>query len=108
MLHVKKKLVPDNPMLFFDKELSKAIMTTTKLRNNFLQKKSEENRKPYAKQRNFCLSFEKDQKEIFRSSHRRCSVKKGVPRNFAKFTGTHLYQRLFFNKVAGLRQKILF
>ena len=37
-----------------------------------------------------------------RSSHRRFSVKKGVLRNFAKFTGKHLCQRLFFNKVAGL------
>ena len=34
-----------------------------------------------------------------RSSHRRCSVKKGVLRNFAKFTGKHLCQSLFFNKV---------
>ena len=29
--------------------------------------------------------------------------KKGVLRNFAKFTGKHLYASLFFNKVAGLR-----
>ena len=29
--------------------------------------------------------------------------KKGVLRNFAKFTGKHLCQSLFFNKVAGLR-----
>ena len=36
-----------------------------------------------------------------RSSHRRCSVRKGVLRNFAKFTGKHLCQSLFFNKVAG-------
>ena len=36
------------------------------------------------------------------SSHRRCSVKKGVLRNFAKFTGKNLCQSLFFNKVAGL------
>ena len=36
-----------------------------------------------------------------RSSHQRCSVKKGVLRNFAKFTGKHLCQSLFFNKVAG-------
>ena len=28
--------------------------------------------------------------------------KKGVLRNFAKFTGKHLCQSLFFNKVAGL------
>ena len=29
----------------------------------------------------------------------RCSVEKGVLRNFAKFTGKHLRQSLFFNKV---------
>ena len=29
--------------------------------------------------------------------------KKGVLRNFAKFTGKHLRQSLFFNKVAGRR-----
>ena len=46
--------------------------------------------------------FEK-QKFYVRSSQRRCSVKKDVLRNFAKFTGKHLYRSLFFNKVAGLR-----
>ena len=38
-----------------------------------------------------------------RRSQQRCSVKIGVLRNFAKFTGKHLCQRLFYNKVAGLR-----
>ena len=38
---------------------------------------------------------------------RRCSVKKGVRRNFTKFTGKHLCQRLFFNKVSGLRPAAL-
>ena len=38
-----------------------------------------------------------------KSSHRRWSVRKCVRRNFAKFTGKHLYQSLFFNKVTGLR-----
>ena len=33
----------------------------------------------------------------------RCSMKKGVLRNFTKFTGKHLCQSLFFNKVAVLR-----
>ena len=33
--------------------------------------------------------------------------KKDVLRNFAKFTGKHLCQRLFFNKVAGLRSATL-
>ena len=38
-----------------------------------------------------------------RSSHRMCSVKEGILRNFANFTGEHLCQSLFFNKVAVLR-----
>ena len=41
------------------------------------------------------------QMQFFRSSHRRYSVRKGVLRNFAKFTGKHLCQSLFLNKVAG-------
>ena len=45
---------------------------------------------------------------ILRSSHLRCSVRKGVLRNFAKFTGKHLCESLFFNKISGLRPAILF
>ena len=37
-----------------------------------------------------------------RSSRREVFCKKGVLRNFAKFTGKHLYERLFFNIIAGL------
>ena len=37
-----------------------------------------------------------------RSSHQRCSVRKGVRRNFTKFTGKHLYHSLFLNQVPGL------
>ena len=40
-----------------------------------------------------------------RSSHRRCPVRKGVLRNFEKFTGKHLCQSLFFYKDAGLRHQ---
>ena len=36
-----------------------------------------------------------------------CSVKKGVLRNFTKFTGKHLHQSLSLNKVAGLRPATL-
>ena len=43
----------------------------------------------------------------FRSSHQRCSLRKGVPRNFAKFTGKHPCQSLFLNKVTGLRAATL-
>ena len=34
---------------------------------------------------------------------RRCSIKKGVLKNFAKSTGKHLCPGLFLNNVAGLR-----
>ena len=34
-------------------------------------------------------------------------MKKGVLRNFTKFTGKHLSQSFFFNKVAGLRPATL-
>ena len=44
----------------------------------------------------------------FRSSHQRCSMKKGILKNFTKFTGKHLCQSLFFNNVAGLRPATLF
>ena len=45
--------------------------------------------------------------DCFRSSHRRCSVRKSVLRNFAKFTGKRLCQSLLFNKVTGLRAATL-
>ena len=32
---------------------------------------------------------------------RRCYIKKGVLENFVKFTGKHLCQGLFFNKISG-------
>ena len=35
------------------------------------------------------------------------TYKKRVLRNFAKFTGKHLFQSLFFNKVAGKRAATL-
>ena len=40
---------------------------------------------------------------ISRSTHPEVFCKKGVLRNFAKFTGKRLCQSLFYNKVAGLR-----
>ena len=39
---------------------------------------------------------------FFRSSQQRCSMEKGVLRNFSKFRGKHLCQSLFFNKVTDL------
>ena len=43
-----------------------------------------------------------DRTEMSRSSRPEVFCKKGVLRNFAKFTEKHLCQSLFFNKVARL------
>ena len=43
-----------------------------------------------------------------KSSHRRCSIKEGVLKNFWKFTGKHLCQSLIFNKVTGFRSATSF
>ena len=71
------------------------------------------NLKICARSKNFLIP--RSQREIMknhqaqiRSSHQRCSMKKGGLRNFTKFTGKHLCQSLFFNKVAGLRPATLF
>ena len=39
---------------------------------------------------------------FYRSSRPDVFCKDGVLRNFAKFTGKHLFQNLYFNKVAGV------
>ena len=49
------------------------------------------------------LSRQSKWKRKNRSNHLRCSLRKGVLRTFAKFTGKHLCQGLYFNKVAGLQ-----
>ena len=54
----------------------------------------------------YCACFEQEVVKLqsvdslwnTRSSHRRCSVRKDVLRSFAKFTGKHLCQSLFFKK----------
>ena len=51
----------------------------------------------------FIVVCNSSQAFLYRSSHRRCSVKKSVLRNFAKFT----CQSLFFNVGAGLRPTTL-
>ena len=42
---------------------------------------------------------------FYRSTRPEVFCKKGVLKNFSKFTGKHLCQSLFFNKVAGLIKK---
>ena len=46
--------------------------------------------------------------DICGSSRPKVFCQKSVFRNFAKFTGKHLCQTFYFNKVTGLRPAILF
>ena len=54
-----------------------------------------------------CINFCKLILAKGRSSQRRSSIRKGVLRNFAKFTRKPLCQSLFLNKVAALRPETL-
>ena len=45
------------------KDLSKNIMKRSRLRNKYLKNNNEENRKLYAKQRNYCVSLLRKTKE---------------------------------------------
>ena len=51
--------------------------------------------------------YKKHATNKIRSSRPKVFCKKGVLKNFAKFTGKHLCQSFFFNKVAALRPAIL-
>ena len=55
----------------------------------------------------FTKFFSKFEISFWKSSHRRCSIKKGVLRNFVKYIGKHLCQSSFFHKIAGLRPATL-
>ena len=52
-------------MHFIIKELLREIMKRSRLRNNFLRKKTEETRKLYVKQRNECVSLMKKVKKVY-------------------------------------------
>ena len=59
---VKTKFLRANHFKFVTKEVSKAIMLRTKLRNKFLKKKTLESRAKYNRQRNICVSLIKKAK----------------------------------------------
>ena len=53
----KAKHARGNQMPFKTKDRSKNIMKRSRLRNKYLKNNNEENRKLYAKQRNYCVSL---------------------------------------------------
>ena len=61
----KRKHARGNQMSFKTKDLLKAIMKRSKLGNNFLKNRTEENRTLYTKQRNYCVSLLKKSKRKY-------------------------------------------
>ena len=62
----KRKLARSNQMPFITKDLSKAIMKRSRLRNNFLKNRTGKNKTSYTKQWNYCVSLlKKSRKKHF-------------------------------------------
>ena len=51
-----------------NKKLSKVIMHRARLRNNFLRNRSDENKRKYSKQRNYCVSLLRKTKKNYCSN----------------------------------------
>ena len=60
-----KQYVRSNYSPFLNKEILKAIMNRTRLRNKFLRSRSTEDRSAYNQQRNFCLSLVRKAKKDY-------------------------------------------
>ena len=65
---LKKRYVRANQSPFMNKKLSKEIMKRSRLRNKFLNTKSDIDRKAYNKQRNYVVSLLRNEKNNFYSS----------------------------------------
>ena len=62
---LKTKFLRANHSKFIPKEISKAIMWTTKLRDQFLKERNLEVRTKYNKQKNICVSLAKKAKQNY-------------------------------------------
>ena len=62
---VKKKFVRGNNAPFMNKTLSKAIMHRSKLKNQFNKNPTEENKRIYHKQRNYCVNLLNQEKRKY-------------------------------------------
>ena len=65
---IKKKYVRANEAPFVTKELHKAIMKRSRLRNKFLKDRTENNQKNFKLQRNFCKKLLRTTKKLYYSN----------------------------------------
>ena len=64
----KKKCIRGNYLPFMKKELSKEILRRTRLWNNFLRNRSDENKRKFSNQRNYCVSLLRKTKKNYYSN----------------------------------------
>ena len=60
----KKRMIRTNQRVFMNKEIHKAIMVRSRLRNKFLKEKTAFSREAYNKQRNYCVKLIRESKII--------------------------------------------
>ena len=65
---IQKRYVRANQASFMNKKISKKIMKRSRLRNKFLNTKSDIDRKAYNRQRNLCVSLIRSEKKNFFSN----------------------------------------
>ena len=63
MAPLKQKHIRTNHPPFMNKDIHKAIMTRTRLRNRFLKEPTPMNRLAYKKQMNYCISLMGEEKK---------------------------------------------
>ena len=68
MAPIKQKHIRGNQSPFMNKDIHKAIMTRTRLRNRFLKEPTEMNRLAYKKQRNYCVLLMRQSKKQYYGS----------------------------------------
>ena len=71
---IKKRYVRANQAPFINKKINKEIMIRSRLRNKFLNTKSDIDRKAYNKQRNLCVSLIRSEKKNFFSNINMCDI----------------------------------
>ena len=62
MAPIKQKQIRGNQSPFMNKDILKAIMTRTRSRNRFLKERTQMNRLAYKKQRSYCVSLTRQNK----------------------------------------------
>ena len=68
MTPIKQQYIRGNQPPFMNKDIHKAIMTRTRLRNRFLEEATPINRLAYKKQRNYCVSLMRENKNQYYDS----------------------------------------